>query len=77
VHVGACLQSRLPELQELQQQLSAAHEEVADLQYAANEQQVAAAQQEKAAAEKLAAAEGAAQVSTRTVASAWLPCRSP
>jgi len=58
-----CLQSRLPELQELQQQLSSAHEEVADLQYAANEQQTAAAQLEQAAAEKLEAAHNVAKVS--------------
>ena len=56
------LQSRLPELQELQQQLSAAHEEVADLRFSANEQQGVWEQQQTAAAERQAAVVKQAEV---------------
>lgn len=62
LHFTFHLQSRLPELQELQQQLSAAHEEVADLQYAANEQQAVATQQAAAAAAQVEAADKVAKV---------------
>ncbi len=67
-----CVQSRLPEIDELQRQLTFAHEQLSDMQFAQAAQQTAATQAAQEAAGQQESLRGQIQVGVQLMSTALL-----